>query len=88
MDLLEMMAAVEEGKHTRLDSVDMVKISAFRLEPLDPTDGGHVTIDGELMDYAAMQGRVLPSAARFMVPASRAKSFEDEDIHEEEDTKL
>ena len=67
----------------------MVKISAFRLEPLDPTDGGHVTIDGELMDYAAVQGRVLPSAARFMVPpASRRKSFEEEDMHEEEDTKL
>ena len=26
MDLLEMMAAVEEGKHTRMDNVDMVKV--------------------------------------------------------------
>ena len=26
MDLLEMLAAVEEGKHTRMENVDMVKV--------------------------------------------------------------
>ena len=65
-----------------------LQISAFRLEPLDPKDGGHVTVDGELMDYAAVQGRVMPSAARLMVAVGGRKSFEDEVIHEEEDTKL
>ena len=55
---------------------------------MDPTDGGHVTVDGELMDYTAVQGRVLPSAARFMVAARGSKSFENEVINEEEDTKL
>ena len=83
LDLLEMFAAVEEGRHTRMENVDMVKILAFRLEPLDPADGGHVTVDGELVDYAAVQGRVLPSAGRFMVAGNGKKCSE-----EEEDTKL
>ena len=52
-----------------------LQISAFRLEPLDLKDGGHVTVDGELMDYAAVQGRVMPSAARLMVAVGGRKSF-------------
>ena len=47
-----------------------------------------MTVDGELMDYAAVQGRVMPSAAKFMVAAGEKKCFEDGVASEEENTKL
>ena len=61
-----MISTMESGKHLKTDCVDMIEVSAFRLTPLDPHDGGRLVVDGEIVEYEAIQGRILPSAARFM----------------------
>lgn len=64
-DLLKVFLSVESGKHVSVRGVDMVKVQAFRLEPLQ--QGSHVTIDGEVLDYGPVQARILEGAGRVMI---------------------
>lgn len=59
MEMIRILRGVEQGTHTEFSSVQIVPVSAFRLEPLSKT--GHIVVDGELIDYEPIQAQVLPS---------------------------
>ena len=64
-DLIQLFLSVEKGNHVSIRGVDMIKIDAFRLEPL--TLGSHLTLDGEVLEYGPVQGHVVTGAGRLMV---------------------
>lgn len=43
---------------------EMIPVTAFRLEP--ETSGGHMTVDGEVVDYGPIQAELMPSLANVM----------------------
>jgi sphingosine kinase len=45
----------------------MIPCSAFRIEP-DMTQSGNMVIDGEKIDYGAVQGEIFPGIAKIMIP--------------------
>lgn len=47
--------------------VDMIPVKAFRIEPMEGTNG-HITVDGEEVDYGPLQAEIFPSLATVMVP--------------------
>ena len=60
--LTSKLLAMQDGSHTSGHGLEIVKVKAFRLEPL--TEKGRVTVDGEAVDYGPIQGSIMPSAAR------------------------
>jgi len=66
--LLKLFMAMSEGKTINDPSTQIVRVRAFRLEPLGGPNGnlGRMTIDGELVDCGPIQGEILPSMARIM----------------------
>ena len=62
--ILRIMLAFEEGKEMNDDAAEIVRVKAFRLEPL--TEHGILTVDGESVKYGPIQAHVLPSLARIM----------------------
>ncbi len=64
---MKIMVGFETGSHVGERGVDLFPIRAFRLEPLEQADKGHVTVDGETVRFGAVQARVEPRAACFLV---------------------
>ena len=62
--LLKMMLALADGTAEYTDGIEMVKVRAFRIEPL--SEKGTIAVDGEVVDYGAIQGQVLPGMANVM----------------------
>jgi sphingosine kinase len=42
----------------------MIPVTAFRLVP--ETSGGHITVDGETVDYGPIQAEMMPSLVNVM----------------------
>ena len=61
--------SMDSGNHLSLSGVEVRQVDALRIEPL-PNDNeksskpGHITVDGELLDYEALQAELLPSFIR------------------------
>ena len=67
--LVRLYNAMQHGTADSDPSADIVRVRAFRLEPLDEPrqhGGGVLMVDGEMVDYGPIQARVLPSMARVM----------------------
>jgi hypothetical protein len=47
--------------------VEMIPVTAFRLEPESTKSSGHITVDGELVDYGPIQSEVMPGMARILM---------------------
>ena len=62
--IMQQFTDFQEGNIMDNPDVEVIKVRAFRLEPI--TTPGHMTVDGELVDYGPIQGQVLPSMARIM----------------------
>ena len=62
--ILRILLAFEEGKEMNDDAAEIIRVKAFRLEPL--TQHGMLTVDGESVKYGPIQAHVLPSLARIM----------------------
>ncbi len=63
--LLNMMLGMGDGSHLKDPGYEVVKVRAFRLEPLNES-GGHLCVDGEEVKYGPIQAQVLPGMARVM----------------------
>lgn len=48
--------------------VDMIPVKAFRIEPMEGANNGHITVDGEEVDYGPLQAEIFPSLASVMTP--------------------
>ena len=62
VNLLSSFLAFEDGSHVKQEHVEVIRCRAFRLEPL--SDNSHVDLDGEEVEYGAIQARVMRSAWR------------------------
>lgn len=61
---LNLLTAVESGKHYHVDQLQYSKITAFRLIP--KIDSGYLSIDGEAFPFEPLQVEVLPGAGCFL----------------------
>jgi sphingosine kinase len=60
-ELLQALLRCGKGKHLDLPHMEYYKVSAFKLEPL--TDKGILVVDGEPIEYSAIEMKVLPNLA-------------------------
>ena len=60
--LLKLFTAFENGSYIDFPEVEVFDVKEFRIIP-DLDRIGHVTLDGENIDYRALEGRVHPSLA-------------------------
>ena len=65
MQLLDLFGKLEDGSHTGCEKVVVLKAKAFRLEP-DLSQKGIIAVDGERIDYTAIQGQVHQGLGRVM----------------------
>jgi len=63
--LLKLYSAMQQGTADSDPSAEVIRVSAFRLEPISQRQGT-LMVDGELVDYGPIQAQVLPSVARVM----------------------
>lgn len=61
LELLQALLRCGKGQHLDLPHLEYYKVRAFRLEPL--TDKGILVVDGEPVDYSAIEMRVIPDLA-------------------------
>lgn len=69
--LLSFLLSLSSGTHmdpTNSDLIEMIAVRAFRLEPEEGPNTGHITVDGELVEYGPIQAEVFPGLANIMVP--------------------
>lgn len=61
IELLQLLLAIDTGKHVELPVVKTYYATAYRLEPL--TEEGIYTLDGEVVEYGPIQGIMSPGSA-------------------------
>ena len=69
MELLGIMTKLETGQQANHPKVICLKGRAFRFEPV--TFPGHLTLDGEMIDYAAVQAEAVKGACRVLCRKQR-----------------
>ncbi len=62
--MLSMLTKTEDGTHVQVPGFEVVKVKAFRLEPLCST--GTMCVDGEKVDHGPIQAQILPGIANVM----------------------
>ncbi|XP_049862628.1 sphingosine kinase 2-like isoform X1 [Schistocerca gregaria] len=62
--LLQFLLGLSSGSHLSCPRAEMIPVTAFRLEP--ESTRGHLTVDGELVDYGPVQAELMPSLANIM----------------------
>lgn len=60
-EILTALLRCGKGQHLDLPHLEYYKVRAFRLEPL--TDHGILVVDGEPVDYSAIEMKVIPNLA-------------------------
>nr|CAD7445572.1 unnamed protein product [Timema bartmani] len=63
--LLQFLLGLSSGSHLQCAQAEMIPVTAFRLEPAEGTTG-HMTVDGESVDYGPLQAELMPSLAHIM----------------------
>jgi sphingosine kinase len=62
--LLQFLLGLSSGTHLLIPNAEMIPVTAFRLVP--ETSGGHITVDGETVDYGPIQAEMMPSLVNVM----------------------
>ncbi|XP_053687379.1 sphingosine kinase 1-like [Sabethes cyaneus] len=68
--LLSFMLGLGSGTHIPAQEneyIKMIPVTAFRIEPSSGSTG-HMTVDGERVEYGPIQAEIFPSLAKVMVP--------------------
>lgn len=69
--LLSFLLGLSSGTHIPADNangyIEMVPCTAFRIEPIG-SQQGHLTVDGESMEYGPIQGEIFQGLANVIVP--------------------
>ncbi|XP_076394121.1 sphingosine kinase 2 isoform X7 [Megachile rotundata] len=64
-NLLQFLLGLSNGTHLTRSGIDMIPVKAFRIEPEEGVNG-HITVDGELVDYGPLQAEIFSSMATVM----------------------
>ena len=62
--MLQVMLAFSDGSHSEFPEVEMVPVTAVRLEPL--AEKGIMMVDGEQIEAGPIQAEILPSLANIV----------------------
>jgi len=69
--LFSWMFQQERGILTQFPHVSAIPVTAVRIEPLTSGSGngvnGHMTVDGEVMDYGPLEAHILPGCANTLI---------------------
>jgi len=65
LHLVKLYSAMQAGTADNDPRAEVVRVQAFRLEPLDSRHGV-MMVDGEMVDYGPIQAQMMPSMARVM----------------------
>lgn len=68
-ELFKFLIGMKTGTHipcTRNQYIEMIPVSAFRIEPTGTQ--GHFTVDGERIDYGPIQCEIFPGISKVVVP--------------------
>jgi sphingosine kinase len=70
LDLLKIFLNAHNGEMLNNPVIEHLKVKAFRLEPLDDTKDnvGQIMVDGERVNYGAIQGEILNKIANTLLP--------------------
>ncbi|XP_076236821.1 sphingosine kinase 2 isoform X2 [Calliopsis andreniformis] len=66
-NLLQFLLGLSNGTHLTRSGIDMIPVKAFRIEPEEGVNG-HMTVDGERVDYGPLQAEIFPSLISVMSP--------------------
>lgn len=70
--MLQFLLGLSNGTHLNQEivgkSVELHAVRAFRIEPDPAQRGGHMTVDGELVQYGPVQAEIFPGLGRIMLP--------------------
>ncbi|XP_011868908.1 PREDICTED: sphingosine kinase 1-like isoform X2 [Vollenhovia emeryi] len=66
-NLVQFLLGLSSGTHVTCPGVDMIPVKAFRIEPMEGMSG-HITVDGEEVDYGPLQAEIFSSVASVMTP--------------------
>lgn len=69
--LLSFLLNLSSGGHldTSSELVEMIPVKAFRLVPDEGANNvGHITVDGEKVEYGPIQAEIFPGLSNVMVP--------------------
>lgn len=66
--LFSFLLGLSHGTHipSESDLIQMIPVTAFRIEPTG--EQGHLTVDGESVEYGPIQGEIFQGMTRVMVP--------------------
>lgn len=64
---LQFLLNLSSGSHVTSPGAEMIPVKAFRIEP-EEGSSGHLTVDGEQVDYGPLQAEMFPSLATVMTP--------------------
>lgn len=65
--LLQILLGLSTGVHVSSPHLETIPVSAFRIEPdTSVSNCGHITVDGENVDYGPIQAEIFPSLVSLM----------------------
>ncbi|KAF4518920.1 hypothetical protein B566_EDAN006758 [Ephemera danica] len=67
--LLQFLLGLSSGTHIHMPMVELLPVTAFRLEPFDTNKkgNGHITVDGEEVDYGPIQAEIMPGLGKIVM---------------------
>lgn len=68
-DIFKFLLGMSSGTHiptTPNQYIEMIPVSAFRIEPSGTQ--GHITVDGERIEYGPIQAEIFPGISQVLVP--------------------
>ena len=67
LQLLKWFLSLSDGPDSSLEpGVQLIPIRAFRIEPIHPLEGCILSLDGESVEFGAVQGQLLPQVAKLL----------------------
>lgn len=65
--VFQFLLGLSNGTHLTRSGIDMIPVKAFRIEPEEGIHG-HITVDGERVDYGPIQAEIFSSLVSVMSP--------------------
>lgn len=68
MQLLKWFLSLSEGpdQDSLSSDISLIPVKAFRIEPVEPTEGCILSLDAESVPFGPVQGKLMPKAAHLM----------------------
>ncbi|XP_050351552.1 sphingosine kinase 1-like [Nymphalis io] len=69
--ILSLLLGMSQGNHSEINTehIKMIPVSAFRIVP--EGSNGHLTVDGELVEYGPIQAEIFPNIVNLLVPDTK-----------------